>query len=729
MARRINRGDRLPGIPADDWNEFVEAADKINRLAIPQVPTGAVSGAHALSFVVFNKTIVDISSDFPVLKLNAPSVTADDNPDVAFEPIYFDGVVPDSGNIADVAILQGPVNKDESNAGVWSGPTWAIVQITDEIHTRAIPIAGNVTNLVSASGSGAQILWKPAGTGLKKCLVLLGTTINPIQLAVVLEIETLSGFTQDRYANDDSPIGFDFAINDQNSVKVALLEQQIAGATSQLGIYNPNGLTLEELAIVASDMRKDGTPTVGEVVYLFTDDGSPALPGEGGVIDAQHAIYCDVLNDTDYLRGLPTWDLPTAQILFHDEDDSNLQWIEASLGGGTPGPPGDDGKDGADGDQVVEGYAIDIEIDGADHIIDFDPTEISGFADTMQLFAHFSGDTDPVDPAWKTATGYVNSPTSPQLLVNFDGSWQWEGLNNYDDSANEQAIIHINGNWQWVTAWQVKVVGTDPTPTYLHDAFQDNTAATYLAQDILIKNQTAPRNETEILFWDVSVTPGHSNTLPKVLTLSSGTPIWADSAGGGGGDTVAEGDFIDITGTSPKTIHVDLFENGTFSSGEQQFLVHFSGVTDPADWVWQTVGNYNESPGSEQVIVNEGGDVLTWRTAYQVKVSGDDTTANYLLAKFKDASTYVSGDDILVHAQETDGPGDENVRLFIDTSLISEHTPGTPEILMHDASDDAKWKTIVEMLKLLSGYVSGNNQSIGHDANMDPEWQDDTTCA
>lgn len=289
--------------------------------------------------------------------------------------------------------------------------------------------------------------------------------------------------------------------------------------------------------------------------------------------------------------------------------------------------------------------------------------------------------------------------------------------------SGDEFYVSIGGAFKWRTAWQIKVNSSDTTPHYLHDTFVSNVAATFNATyDIVIKNQTAPGNDFEQLFWDVHNMTGWHATNVKVLTLSSGTPIWADPTGGGSGPTA--GYCTDISSTT--NVDLDLTENAAYVSAAMQFLIHLNPAPDPDDWIWITAGGYDTSASAEQVLINEGSNDWQWRIAYMVKVSADDTTARHLIDKFKDGGTYESGEDFLVVAQEVDGGADENVKLFIQADTMDNWLPSTTQILGKNDTLPT-WKTIAQWLNLLPGYVAGNNQSIGHDASGATVWQDDTT--
>lgn len=174
MAKELRKGQRLEGLPADDWNEFCRTAKQFAELRRLGNGTGQVASLSALTPIVFNKTGADITARFPVLKLSAPMLTTAAGDHVVDDAIQFEGETPDANTmIGDVAILQGPVRNDEEIAAVLIGHTWCDVSVTDSSHEYAGPTSGDDTKLTSGA-SGAKILWKPSGTGVKRCLVYMG---------------------------------------------------------------------------------------------------------------------------------------------------------------------------------------------------------------------------------------------------------------------------------------------------------------------------------------------------------------------------------------------------------------------------------------------------------------------------------------------------------------------------------------------------------------------------
>lgn len=419
--------------------------------------------------------------------------------------------------------------------------------------------------------------------------------INPEQLAIITAIEAASSQSELRYENDDSPIDFDFKVVDQPVVRVVLLEHQLGAIAEEsiLGIRNPNDLTIAELEIVATDIRKDGTPRVGEIVYVFSiPDGKPVNPGDGQIPDLSRFILCDVINDTDYLRGLNGYVETKAVTKGLVAEEGSIFWTEAFSGPigpqGEEGPPGKDGT----GDSVSEGYAIDAEVDGINKTIHFDPTEITLFdGDKMQFFTHFEGAEEKEDPVWKTAVDY-DSGAVFQLLVNFEGEWEWATLEDWskekaaqfiiqnlgdmkwetitgyvEDAAITQQLIHTKGDWAAVDAFTVKVTKDDPTASYLHDALKHKVAAaTFVStRDVIIQNETDVGNETELLHWPSDKIVGYKAAGSFLLTLIEDKLKWTDPVGF---ITITEGCGIDITGTAISVDPVDLAGDGLDVQGD-----------------------------------------------------------------------------------------------------------------------------------------------------------------
>lgn len=271
-------------------------------------------------------------------------------------------------------------------------------------------------------------------------------------------------------------------------VRAVLLDVANVDGDAILDIYNPNALTLAELTFSAIDVRKEGTPKVGDVVRVWTSDGEHVQHGEDAWDDVTgeqnvdfHAIYCDVLNPTDYLRGLATWALGTGQVLTHDAADPDIKWGTRQDVGEVPPwvfvyP--DDPIPGAGGDTVAEGYCIEI-VDAAgvktvhhDAITAAAGTQAAGIAaGAYQIWIHGEGATVRTDAKWTTATGFDPAETMLHGLIN--GVWHvktiagWLNLLGGYVFGNIQTIGHLaNGVTEWKTL--VTKVVNNPTAIELN---------------------------------------------------------------------------------------------------------------------------------------------------------------------------------------------------------------------------------------------------------------------
>lgn len=202
MATERHKGDKVTGIPTDDWNEFCRTAKTVSQFIKNPFQPGQSSVADTLTIQVFNETGAQIEARFPILKITAPAFTFEDRESVIDEGISFNGDTPDSDTtIADIVIVQGPIQDGVSGPGIKAGYSWCEVDVTDEAHTHAAPSDGDNEKLASGS-SGASILWKESGTGTKKAVVLLGggggsDAGKLFKMIVVVDILEASGDTDE----------------------------------------------------------------------------------------------------------------------------------------------------------------------------------------------------------------------------------------------------------------------------------------------------------------------------------------------------------------------------------------------------------------------------------------------------------------------------------------------------------------------------------------------------
>jgi hypothetical protein len=90
----------------------------------------------------------------------------------------FSGVAPAAATDPFLVTID-PLADGQIGRAAAAGVVVCQVNVTDATHGYAQPAAGDPTGLASASGGPAQILYKPTGTGVKTCVVLLGLAPPP----------------------------------------------------------------------------------------------------------------------------------------------------------------------------------------------------------------------------------------------------------------------------------------------------------------------------------------------------------------------------------------------------------------------------------------------------------------------------------------------------------------------------------------------------------------------
>lgn len=176
--KKIERGQRLAGIPSDSWNAFVDA-ERLSRLTtIPGVGPGQSTGDdEQVAMLVHNETGADLTARFPILRLTTPVVEPEDSDDddgVTLRGVQFNANAPDSETGSGFVVMQGPCAADGFGRAVVQGLTWVRVDVGDADHTHATSVSADKDKLVSGT-SGVPIKWKETGTGEKWAVIQLGS--------------------------------------------------------------------------------------------------------------------------------------------------------------------------------------------------------------------------------------------------------------------------------------------------------------------------------------------------------------------------------------------------------------------------------------------------------------------------------------------------------------------------------------------------------------------------
>jgi hypothetical protein len=172
---RLTPNSPIDGIPSATWNQFYDTKKKVDQL-LAQTNKQSSRGVQNLRVLVRNTTDADVDSLFPILELGDPVLTTDDREIVVFESMQFKGLAP-SSDTKTYAIIQGPIPAGEFRSGVILGPTWCIVDVTDDAHTHAKP--GDVPEHLVSGTTGLPFIWRQRQdeddtTGLQYAAVFMG---------------------------------------------------------------------------------------------------------------------------------------------------------------------------------------------------------------------------------------------------------------------------------------------------------------------------------------------------------------------------------------------------------------------------------------------------------------------------------------------------------------------------------------------------------------------------
>lgn len=173
---RVYPGDQPP-TSARWYDRLTDAARRAQRT---QLGEGTGAGGDPLETPVDPANTVLIRAvgaalaPFTISRYGTAPIapTAGTAPEARRRPV-FDFAVPaaKSDNVA-VTVEDAPAAGGLARAAA-AGVVPARVNVTSSAHTRAVPVPGDSEAFASAATGGYPILWKPAGTGVKWCYVLL----------------------------------------------------------------------------------------------------------------------------------------------------------------------------------------------------------------------------------------------------------------------------------------------------------------------------------------------------------------------------------------------------------------------------------------------------------------------------------------------------------------------------------------------------------------------------
>lgn len=180
---KIRVGQSVSEYPAGTHNWLVDGvsyllARREESFIPPETPPGRVLARI--------KPETTIDKPFGVQKIAGPLNDPNNFTDEPLQGIRLQGGAPEEGE--PFVILQRSASDGQLVSCILDGETWARVDIKDIEDTVCGAIDGDTDKLESGAGA-ARILWKPAGTGVKTCLISLagGGAVDSEIISVWLE--------------------------------------------------------------------------------------------------------------------------------------------------------------------------------------------------------------------------------------------------------------------------------------------------------------------------------------------------------------------------------------------------------------------------------------------------------------------------------------------------------------------------------------------------------------
>jgi hypothetical protein len=182
MISRRRRGDAL-AFKSDDWNQI---ADYINAQASPGVnaPTGRSVMAEGV-VLIKNNTGGDLARFQPVMLASPVTDPTANEPEFFRSAAFFaDQVAYNDLQPGRFALLLESVSDGNYARAAIVGTHGIIIQVNDETHMFARCVESSST-LESVPSGAIPIIWKEAGTGLKRAIVSVMPSVLTTVLAVI----------------------------------------------------------------------------------------------------------------------------------------------------------------------------------------------------------------------------------------------------------------------------------------------------------------------------------------------------------------------------------------------------------------------------------------------------------------------------------------------------------------------------------------------------------------
>lgn len=282
-------------ISAGDYNAMLDVARdfKQRRTAQQSAPMGA---ALPPGVILVRNASANHCDILDVLAIDAPLILPTDNLARWRAAVTFDGVAPDTTTAGRFVILQEPIAAGAIGRAMVIGVTPVNLDVTDEADTCADTVDGLTTSLKTGATGGARILWKEAGTGPQRGVVMLSGAVSDPAPAYVAEVlQAAHGWTVGQVVKDVGT-GWDLAAAGDD--KIGIVVKVVDSGTAWVclwGLTCVHGATFTPNAVhylSATPGVLSTTPGTPKRAVLFAVSSTmvlvinPAKDAAGGGLDA-----------------------------------------------------------------------------------------------------------------------------------------------------------------------------------------------------------------------------------------------------------------------------------------------------------------------------------------------------------------------------------------------------------------------------------------------------------
>lgn len=168
--------------PAEEWNDMIDAGAEFGKRRRLGQQSGSI-------------VIPESGNKITIKNVSGAAITAGDALQIGTKllgtinrnNLWFEGDTPAVPSTSLWGVAEFPLRSDELGPLIISGVAVAPVTINDAQHCFA-DIA-DATETLSSAWHGARILYKPSGTGVLTCVLLLGPLVDGPWKGVVSEVD------------------------------------------------------------------------------------------------------------------------------------------------------------------------------------------------------------------------------------------------------------------------------------------------------------------------------------------------------------------------------------------------------------------------------------------------------------------------------------------------------------------------------------------------------------